>query len=186
VAGWVRSTILGMALAGMTWAAGGMAAQAQLPMPGTQPETPNPLTDTTETPGQALLYKLEADFARDVAARGGAGFASWFAPDAVVLANGKEPVVGAVAIASSASWSSKNYQLTWTPSGAWMNPAGNTGYTWGHYEGHSKDANGNAVVTSGRYITVWGKQPDGSWKVEMDGSANEPAESGSCCKLPGK
>jgi len=62
VAGWVRSTILGMALAGMTWAACGMAAQAQLPMPGTQPETPNPLTDTTETPGQALLYKLEADF----------------------------------------------------------------------------------------------------------------------------
>ena len=67
-----------------------------------------------------------------------------------------------------------------------MNQAGNTGYTWGHYEGHSKDANGNAVVTSGRYITVWGKQPDGTWKVEMDGSANKPAESGSCCRVPGK
>jgi ketosteroid isomerase-like protein len=185
VAGWGRRIVLGMALAGLVAGAGCPRTWAQLPMPGAAPAAPNPLTDSMATPGKVLLYKLEAEFAKDTAARGGAGFASWFADDGIVLGNGAAPVVGKVAIAQSANWSPANYQLTWTPTGAWMNASGDTGYTWGHYEGQSKDANGNPVNTSGRYITVWGKQPDGSWKVELEASANEPAESGNCCKLPG-
>jgi ketosteroid isomerase-like protein len=89
-----------------------------------------------------------------------------------------------VAIAKSANWSPRDYQLTWTPTDAQMSPSGDMGYTWGHYEGHSKDANGNPVTTTGRYITIWRKQPDGSWKVALDAGANEPAEAGECCKLP--
>ncbi len=158
----------------------------QLSLPGSEPQLPNPLTDTTATPGETLLYNLDAEFAKAVAAKGGAGFASWFAGDGVVLGNGKPPVVGKVAITKSANWTPSSYQLTWSPTGAWMAASGDTGYTWGHYEGQSKDANGNPVTVSGRYITVWGKQPDGSWKVELEASADEPPEAGDCCRLPGK
>ncbi len=169
----------------LTAFAGG-AAYAQLPMPGAaQPAAPNPLTDATASAGTDLLYKLETQFQKAVAAQGGAGFASWFAPDGIVLGNGVAPVVGQVAIQKSANWNAKSYQLTWTPTGAWMDPSGETGYTWGHYEGQSKDANGNPIDTSGRYITVWSKQTDGSWKVELEASANEPTEAGACCRLPG-
>jgi len=38
----------------------------------------------------------------------------------------------------------------------------------GHFEGHSKDANGNPVTVMGRYITIWRKQADGQWKVALD------------------
>lgn len=158
---------------------------AQLPEPGTEPTTPNPLVDTTMSPGKMLLFDLEAKFAKDVAARGGAAFADWFAPDGMTLGNGAAPVVGKVAIAKSTTWTPQAYQLTWTPTDAVMGPSGDMGYTWGHYEGHSKDANGNPVTTSGRYITIWRKQPDGSWKVALDAGANEPAAAGDCCKLPG-
>jgi ketosteroid isomerase-like protein len=89
-----------------------------------------------------------------------------------------------VAIAKSASWLPKDYQLTWTPTEGMMGPSGDMGYTWGHYEGHSKDANGNPVVTSGRYITMWRKEPDGTWKVVLDAGSNEPPGAGECCKLP--
>jgi ketosteroid isomerase-like protein len=65
-----------------------------------------------------------------------------------------------------------------------MGPSGDMGYTWGHFEGHSKDAAGNDVTVKGRYITVWKKQADGSWKVALDAGANEPPEAGDCCKLP--
>lgn len=177
---------LGIALAAVTWGIAGSPGWGQLPLPGSQSEAPNPLNDATATPGKTLLYNLEAKFEKTVADRGGAGFASWFADDAVVLANGTAPVVGKVAIARSANWTAKNYQLTWTPEGAWMNAAGDSGYTWGHYEGRSKDANGNPVTVSGRYFTLWGKQPDGSWKVELEASANEPPAAGDCCRLPGK
>jgi ketosteroid isomerase-like protein len=186
VAGVWRRIAFGVVLAGV---AGGLscgAAFGQLTLPGFgQPAGPNPLTDSTTSPGDTVLYNLESQFEKDVAARGGAGFASWFAPDGVVLGNGVAPVVGRVAIEKSANWTAKSYQLTWTPAGAWMAPSGETGYTWGHYEGQSKDASGDPVTTSGRYITVWSRQPDGSWKVELEASANEPAEAGSCCRLPG-
>jgi len=162
-------------------------AFAQLPFPSgaSTPQAPNPLTDTTVAPGKMILFDLEAKFAKDVAERGGAGFASWFAPDGVLLGNGAAPVIGQVAIAKSTTWLAKDYQLTWTPADAVMGPSGDIGYTWSHYEGHSKDANGNPVLVSGRFITIWRKQADGSWKVALDAGANDAPGGGDCCKLPG-
>lgn len=161
-------------------------AQAQLALPGAQAAeaAPNPLADTTVNPGKMLLFDLEARFARDVREKGGAGFAEWFAEDGVALGNGAAPLIGKVAIAKSANWSPKVYLLSWTPTEALMGPSGDMGYTWGHFEGHSKDANGNDVVTSGRYITMWRRQKDGNWKVVLDAGANEPPSAGDCCKLP--
>jgi ketosteroid isomerase-like protein len=132
-----------------------------------------------------LLFELEAQFAKDVAERGGAAFASWFADDGVALGNGASAKVGKIAVAKSANWSPKDYQLKWVPTDALMGPSGDMGYTWGHFEGHSKDANGNPVTVSGRYITIWRRQPDGNWKVVLDAGSNEPAEAGECCKVPG-
>ncbi len=152
--------------------------------PNSQSVSPNPLVDTTMKPGKMLLFDLEARFAKDVAQRGGAAFADWFAEDGVALGNGVAPVVGRVAIVKSATWTPQSYQLTWTPTDAVMGPSADVGYTWGHFEGHSKDAAGNPVTTSGRYITIWRKQPDGTWKVALDAGANEPAGAGDCCKLP--
>jgi len=168
-----------------------MALAAAAPLHGQLPEpggvassAPNPLLDPTVKPGKILLFDLEARFAKDVAERGGAAFADWFAEDGVALNNGQSPLLGRVAIAKSANWSPKAYQLTWTPTDALMGPSGDMGYTWGHFEGRGKDANGNPVTTSGRYMTVWRKQPDGAWKVVLDAGANEPAAAGDCCKVP--
>jgi ketosteroid isomerase-like protein len=158
--------------------------QLAFPDPNAATPGPNPLSDPTVKPGKMLLFDLEARFAKDVLARGGAAFADWFAEDGVALGNAQAPVVGRVAIAKSANWSPKAYQLTWTPTDATMGPSGDIGYTWGHFEGHSKDVNGNPILTSGRYITIWRKQPDGNWKVVLDAGANEPPNAGDCCKLP--
>lgn len=160
-----------------------MQAQMLQP-PASQPATNttgNLLTDPRLSPGADFLYQLEAKFAADTLKGGGAAFASWFAPDAVTLANGKAPVIGHDAIAAGATWSPENYRLTWTPEGARMAPGGDMGFTWGRYEGAAKDNEGNTVTTSGRYMTVWKKQPDGSWKVEMDASNDGPAED--CCRV---
>ena len=137
------------------------------------------LTDPSTPPGTAFLFDLEAKFASDTAKGGGKAFSAWFAEDAVSLSNGKAPVTGHDAIAKSATWSPADYQLTWTPQGGQL--AGDMGFTWGHYEGR---ATGNPVVDKGRYMTIWKKQADGSWKVELDSSSNEPDESADCCKVP--
>ena len=180
--GLVFGVVLGAMLAG-----GGLRqgwGQIGLPGGGQEQSAPNPLMDPTAKPGKVLLFDLEARFAKDTKERGGAGFASWFAENGVALGNGQPPVIGRVAIEKSANWSPANYQLTWTPTDAQMGPSGDMGYTWGHFEGRSKDASGNPVLTSGRYMTIWRKEADGSWKVVLDAGANEPAAAGDCCKLP--
>lgn len=161
-------------------------ARAQLsldPFSKPAPQT-SPLTNPGLTPDIAFLYNLEAKFARATAQGGGAAFAKWFAPDAVTLSNGKAPVIGQAAIAAGANWTPAQYQLTWTPDGGRMSPGGDMGFTWGHFEGRSKDRDGSPILTTGRYMTVWKKQPDGSWKVELDASNQEPPAKQDCCKLP--
>ena len=144
----------------------------------------SPLTQPTLTPGVLLLLELEGRFEKAVAAGGGKAFASWFADDAVTLNNGQPAVLGRAALAAQAHWDPQAYQLTWIPQGAQMGPSNDMGFTWGHYEGRSKDKNGEPVVTTGRYFTVWKKVADGSWKVALDASANEPQAAGECCVLP--
>ena len=147
------------------------------------PSIITPLTQPTLSPGVVLLMELDGRFSQAVAAGGGKAFASWFAPDAVTLNNGRPAVFGHNAIAAQAQWDPKTYQLTWVPQGAQMGPSNDMGFTWGHYEGRSIDKNGQPVVTSGRYITMWKKLSDGSWKVAMDASADDAAPS-ECCTLP--
>jgi len=169
-----------------------LAAQTSGPVPAApgldsiatpQSNIINPLTQPTLSPGVVLLMELEGRFASSVAKGGGKAFASWFADDAVTLNNGRPAVLGRTAIAAQAQWDPKTYQLTWTPLGAQMGPSNDMGFTWGHYEGRSKDKNGQPVVISGRYFTVW-KKVDGSWKVALDASADEPPAAGECCALP--
>jgi ketosteroid isomerase-like protein len=173
---------LALAPASAAWAQGALD-----PFSASQTANPSPLLQPTLSPGVLFLYDLEKNFARATLDGGGKAFASWFANDAVTIANKQVPVVGHAAIAAAAQWDPKQYTLQWTPQGGQMLSAGDAGYTWGHYEGRALDANGNAVTTTGRYITLWKKQADGSWKVALDISNEEPPADCGCSvsTLPG-
>ena len=140
----------------------------------------NLIATPTLTPGTAFLFGLEKKFAAAVAKSGGAGFASFFDKDGVTLGNRTAAAIGQAAIAKQAQWLPQEYQLTWTPEGGELAPAGDMGFTWGHYEGHAK----NSAVTRGRYMTVWKKEPDGTWKVVLDSSNDDAPDAAKCdCKV---
>ncbi len=149
-----------------------------------QPKLITPLTQPTLSPGVLLLLDLDQRFSKDVETRGGAAFRDWFALDGVTLNNGKAAIAGFSAVTAQATWSPKDYQLSWVMEGAQMGPSNDMGFTWGRYTGHSKDAHGEAIETSGRYLTVWKKIEGGKWKVALDASANDAPPIGSCCSLP--
>ncbi len=58
------------------------------------------------------------------------------------------------------------FTLTWEP--LQSDASGDLGYTNGTYEARFRDAKGNAMTRTGRYLTIWKKQADGSWKVVRD------------------
>ena len=189
----VRKTVY---LVGLAAAVPGFSQQAPGTAPGTAPSTVlapplvspfriiTPAVQPTLTPGVIHLMQLEGEFQQAVVAGGGKAFASWFAEDAVTLSEGKPAVLGQAAIAAQANWDPKDYQLTWIAQGAQVGPSNDMGFTWGRYEGRSIPPDGRPIVTTGRYMTVWKKLPDGSWKVALEASAAEPAETGACCVVP--
>ena len=45
---------------------------------------------------------------------------------------------------------------------------GDLGYTIGTYHMEFQDPEGDLLAIDGKYMTVWKKQPDGTWKVAVD------------------
>jgi ketosteroid isomerase-like protein len=122
--------------------------------------------------GVDVLFKLEADFAKAVTEHGHAAFATYFAEDGVELDDG-----GGIntrdAISKQPPWP-EGTSLTWTPVKGDMAASGDLGYTYGNYIFKSKNKDGHIVSSYGKYMSVWRKQKDGSWKVVVDMGNSSP------------
>jgi ketosteroid isomerase-like protein len=63
--------------------------------------------------------------------------------------------------------------ITWTPEV--VEASGGLGYTTGPYEMRVKQKDGSEKVQHGRYVTIWRRKPNGTWKAAVDiGSAEPP------------
>jgi len=58
--------------------------------------------------------------------------------------------------------------LMWQPVSANVSGSGDLGYTFGTYELSFDGPGGVRIVDKGKYMTVWKKGADGSWKVAAD------------------
>lgn len=61
-----------------------------------------------------------------------------------------------------------NLKITWHADKADVAKSGELGYTSGTYQMTFTDPAGKTVPDKGKYVTVWTKQADGSWKVLLD------------------
>lgn len=121
-------------------------------------------TSTPSEPTAEALLKLDRDFAKQSATRGALAWQEFVAPNAVKPANGGRWLTGPQEIGDNmkAAFDS-GFTLAWEPARAEISRGGKLGYTWGRY--HSVFA---GKTREGTYMTVWQKQPDGSWKVLFD------------------
>jgi len=111
--------------------------------------------------------RVDSEFAARARAGVAQAFREYAALDATSLPMGEAPLHGREAIAQTVV-NLPAGSLLWTPVAADIAKSGDLGYTWGTYALHSTDADGKLRVSHGKYITVWKKQPDGSWKFVMD------------------
>lgn len=174
--------LAGILMAGICLNAASACAQLQLGPPS-QPAPSSALTDPGYDASIQPLLDADRRFAAETKTGGGKAFLSWFADDAVTLSNGKPVVQGKAALGRDFTWDTKDYQLIWSPDGARIGPSNDSGVTWGSYQGHSHDHQGNPIVTSGRYITVWKKDAQGKWRVALDASNEAPPEGNACCSI---
>jgi ketosteroid isomerase-like protein len=126
--------------------------------------------------GRAELLRAGAQFARASVAHGLAGWLSWFADDAAIYPPNGPVVRGLAAIrAHYARTGFTPAGLVWTPDHAEISDGGDLGVTSGRWTWRGRDASGKGVERTGKYLTVWRRQRDRSWKLIADiGNAEEP------------
>jgi len=118
--------------------------------------------------GRASLLKTDRDFSALSAANGAAeAFFTYLTDDAVQLPMGEAPVVGRAEIRRRLA-EEGSFTLTWEPRAAEVSRSGDLGYTWGTYEVQAAGADGQPRVAYGKYVTIWRKQPDGTWRAVLD------------------
>ena len=95
-------------------------------------------------------------------------FLSYFTVDAYFMPY-EAPLVRGDAIRST--WehlvSTPGFSIEWAATSAEVAESGEFGYTIGTFE-LTSELDGALMVTAGKYVTVWSKQADGSWKVQVD------------------
>ncbi len=102
---------------------------------------------------------------------------SVLADDAVFLGEGMPKITGRAAIRQAWMDMSKapGFSIGWVPEGAVVAQSGDLGYTFGSNEIGANDAKGARVTTKGKYVTIWRKQADGSWRAVVDiGNGDAP------------
>ena len=62
----------------------------------------------------------------------------------------------------------RDMKLKWHADAAGLARSGELGYTSGSYDVSFTEAPGKAGSDKGKYLTLWRKQTDGSWKVLFD------------------
>jgi ketosteroid isomerase-like protein len=123
------------------------------------------------TPEQSIAAVKDADaaWAKAAAAHDLVNALSYYASDAVVLPAHEEMLTNRPDILKS--WTAlldKNNAVTWKP--VWVEAAksGELVYVVGTYTLTTKAGKGKPVVDRGKYLAVWKKQDDGSWKAEAN------------------
>jgi len=74
----------------------------------------------------------------------------------------------AIAKATASAFAIPDFKLEWHTDQSGVARSGELGYTSGTYTWTFKDASGKPAADKGKYLTIWKKQPDGSWKVLLD------------------
>lgn len=114
-------------------------------------------------------------FAQATKDRGLEGWMSFFAEDAYV--GTKPSIQGKEALRKfyQGLFARRDLKFDWTPDQATVLPSGIMGYTSGRYTLSFTNFQGTTITQTGGYVTIWQKQPDGSWKVLADfGSQDKP------------
>lgn len=149
--------------------------QATVPPP--PPPAPPAATVDTAAVAQKLL-QLDRDIAA-LADRVGAADAiySHMAEHAVELSADDAPITGRASIRDSMRTAAPN-RLKRTPKHAEVSSDGSLGWTWGEWRlvGPGDTPQATQVLSRGKYMDVWRRQADGSWKViaEMGNAARKP------------
>ena len=147
---------LSLALVGLTLAC------SQQTQPPAQPQADHRAAD------EATIRGLDSAMVKAAVAKKADQLASFYADDAVLMGPGAPMANGKAAIQSA--WAmfmgQPGFALTFGPDK--IDVSGDRAVDLGSYALTVNDKSGKPLTTKAKYVVVWGKQADGSWKLLAD------------------
>jgi len=121
------------------------------------------------------VFAADSLFA-DLGDRMGVGFAfsNTIAPQGVLMAGSPQLLVGPEAVKEYYASHGEGTSVTWRPVFAWVTSSKDLGFTSGEYVVTARGPSGAAVQRFGKYLSVWQRQRDGSWKFVVEGGNTTP------------
>ena len=126
-------------------------------------------TDTRETDAKAIK-DAESAWVATAASKNVDAFLAYYADDATLLManaplfNGKPAIKDAL----KPIMDDPNFSLTFKASKTEVSKGGDLAFTQGTYKMTFSDIQGHKFDDEGKYLTVWRKLADGTWKVAED------------------
>jgi ketosteroid isomerase-like protein len=128
-----------------------------------------PTTDTRAA-DEAAIRQSDIAWSKVAEAKQLDAHNTYFLEDAVVLAPNEAMTAGKGAIRKMVGdmFATPGFAVKWQPTKVEAARSGDIGYSLGTYELSMNDPKGRPMADRGKYVTVWKKQADGSWKVAVD------------------
>jgi ketosteroid isomerase-like protein len=137
----------------------------------TVPDVPMP----TRSGALEEIRSADAEFSADAAKHGtGVAFGRYAAADAQMFSGPGEFITGPHAISESFGPPTEKNTLIWHPVHGEVAPSGDLGFTVGNAVFTGVREDGAKIERFSKYLTVWKKQRDGSWRYVVDGGSSRP------------
>jgi uncharacterized protein (TIGR02246 family) len=124
----------------------------------------------TRAADETTLRNLDADWSRAAGAKDIDKTVSYYSDDALVMPSNSPVLQGKAA--ARAMWQSMfnmpGFGGGWKATKVDVARSGDLAYITGTYEINETDASGKPKTDKGKYLEVWKKQADGSWKCVAD------------------
>jgi uncharacterized protein (TIGR02246 family) len=132
-------------------------------------QKPTPPPDTRKT-DEAAIRAASADWSKASQARDLDKATSYYADDAIFFVNNGAMVKGkdAIKMAWKSELATPGPGLTFDTTYVEVARSGDIAYEYGTYDEKTEVAKGKVKDEKGKYVVVWKKQADGSWKAVAD------------------
>jgi ketosteroid isomerase-like protein len=127
------------------------------------------VADTREADAKAIK-DAESAWVKTAAGKNVDAFVAYYTDDASVLMPNAPLLTGKDAIKGSLKplLDDTNFSLTFLPTKVEVAKSGDLAFTQGPYKMSFSDMRGNKFEDEGKYLRVWRKLPDGTWKTVED------------------
>jgi len=147
-----------------------------LALAGCRQQAP-PQPPDTRAADETAIRTNEADMAKAFAALDPAKTASFYTDDVVGMSPDSPVVQGKDNNQKFFETIMKEKpEGSWTPDKVEVARSGDLAYSWGRGNMSMKDKKGKITETTVKYVSVWKKQSDGSWKIAVDTMIPDPPE----------